>query len=99
MKNYWLLQMLLLIMVMFSIKFCIHLMLKIHLVALIYFFVTAARAFANPFWKQMEPFFGFISDADISFLKKQVMDHLSISYILYEIKILLHRMMILMWHG
>ncbi|KAG2718054.1 hypothetical protein I3843_03G200500 [Carya illinoinensis] len=30
-----------------------------------------ARAFANPFWKQMEPFFGFISDADISFLKKQ----------------------------
>jgi hypothetical protein len=39
-------------------------------------FVTAARAFGSSFWKQMEPFFGFISDADIAFLKQQVMAHL-----------------------
>ncbi|KAG8657073.1 hypothetical protein MANES_03G036800v8 [Manihot esculenta] len=30
-----------------------------------------AHACSNSFWRQMEPFFGFISDADIDLLKKQ----------------------------
>ncbi|XP_062147927.1 uncharacterized protein LOC133856895 isoform X1 [Alnus glutinosa] len=33
--------------------------------------INHARAFGSSFWKQMEPFFGFISDADIAFLKQQ----------------------------
>jgi hypothetical protein len=33
--------------------------------------INPARAFSSSFWKQMEPFFGFLSDADIAFLKQQ----------------------------
>ncbi|XP_060961109.1 uncharacterized protein LOC133031642 isoform X1 [Cannabis sativa] len=33
--------------------------------------VNPGRACSSPFWKQMEPFFGFISDADITYLKQQ----------------------------
>lgn len=34
--------------------------------------VSAARSFSSSFWRQMEPFFGFISDADIAYLKQKV---------------------------
>ena len=44
-------------------------------VGLIDLIVAAARAFSSSFWKQMESLFGFISDADIAFLKQQVMAH------------------------
>ncbi|XP_052199332.1 uncharacterized protein LOC127806225 isoform X3 [Diospyros lotus] len=30
-----------------------------------------AHCFSSPFWRQMEPFFGFISDADMDYLKQQ----------------------------
>ncbi|KAG7984023.1 hypothetical protein I3843_04G136200 [Carya illinoinensis] len=33
--------------------------------------INQVRAFTSPFWKQMQPFFGFISEADIAFLKQQ----------------------------
>ncbi|KAG8636099.1 hypothetical protein MANES_16G099400v8 [Manihot esculenta] len=33
--------------------------------------INPAHACPNSFWRQMEPFFGFISDADIAHLKKQ----------------------------
>ncbi|KAH7519238.1 hypothetical protein FEM48_Zijuj08G0014700 [Ziziphus jujuba var. spinosa] len=33
--------------------------------------VNAAHSFSSPFWRQMEPFFGFISDSDIAYLKQQ----------------------------
>ncbi|XP_050270171.1 uncharacterized protein LOC126714184 isoform X1 [Quercus robur] len=33
--------------------------------------INPARAFSSSFWKQMESLFGFISDADIAFLKQQ----------------------------
>lgn len=44
-----------------------------YFIGLINLFVTTAHAFSNSFWRQMEPFFGFISDADIAYLKQQVM--------------------------
>ncbi|CAB4318576.1 unnamed protein product [Prunus armeniaca] len=33
--------------------------------------VNSARSFSSPFWRQMEPFFGFLSDADTAYLKQQ----------------------------
>ncbi|KAJ7979300.1 Serine/arginine repetitive matrix protein 2 isoform 2 [Quillaja saponaria] len=33
--------------------------------------ISSACAFSSPFWRQMEPFFGLISDVDIGYLKKQ----------------------------
>ncbi|MBA0568096.1 hypothetical protein Golob_005612 [Gossypium lobatum] len=41
------------------------------LLALVDFTCIAAHAFPNSFWRQMEPFLGFISDADIAYLKQQ----------------------------
>ncbi|KAH1131880.1 hypothetical protein J1N35_003258 [Gossypium stocksii] len=41
------------------------------LVAAVNALTTSARAFPNTFWRQMEPFLGFISDADIAYLKQQ----------------------------
>ncbi|GLU10080.1 hypothetical protein SLE2022_269060 [Rubroshorea leprosula] len=33
--------------------------------------ISSAHAFSSSFWKQMEPFLGFISDANIAYLKQQ----------------------------
>ena len=33
---------------------------------------TTGHTFFSPFWRQMEPFFRFISEADITHLRKQV---------------------------
>ncbi|KAL5572427.1 hypothetical protein UlMin_022024 [Ulmus minor] len=33
--------------------------------------INPGRACSSPFWRQMEPFFSFISDMDISYLKQQ----------------------------
>lgn len=33
--------------------------------------ISAAHAFSSPFWRRMEPYFGLISDVDITFLKQQ----------------------------
>ncbi|KAL5768575.1 hypothetical protein ACOSQ2_015358 [Xanthoceras sorbifolium] len=33
--------------------------------------VNSAHALSSSFWRQMEPFFGFISDGDIAYLKQQ----------------------------
>ncbi|XP_076906813.1 uncharacterized protein LOC143563060 isoform X1 [Bidens hawaiensis] len=33
--------------------------------------LNQTHALSNPFWKQMEPHFGFISDVDLSYLKQQ----------------------------
>ncbi|KAJ7955926.1 Serine/arginine repetitive matrix protein 2 isoform 2 [Quillaja saponaria] len=33
--------------------------------------IMSAHSFSSPFWRQMEPFFGLISDVDISYLKQQ----------------------------
>ncbi|TYH69154.1 hypothetical protein ES332_D05G036300v1 [Gossypium tomentosum] len=41
------------------------------LVAAVNNLINSAHAFPNSFWRQMEPFFGFISDADIAYLKQQ----------------------------
>ncbi|KAK8343433.1 hypothetical protein V6Z12_A07G014300 [Gossypium hirsutum] len=41
------------------------------LVAAVNALTSSARAFPNTFWRQMEPFLGFISDADIAYLKQQ----------------------------
>ncbi|KAK8509097.1 hypothetical protein V6N13_062149 [Hibiscus sabdariffa] len=41
------------------------------LVAAVNALIGSAHAFPNSFWRQMEPFFGFISDADIAYLKQQ----------------------------
>ncbi|XP_057968447.1 uncharacterized protein LOC131157978 [Malania oleifera] len=34
--------------------------------------INSSHAFSSPFWRQMEPFFKCISDADITYLKQQV---------------------------
>ena len=36
--------------------------------------IPAALCFSSSFWRQMEPYFGFISDVDIAFLKQQVIE-------------------------
>ncbi|KAE8735321.1 Serine/arginine repetitive matrix protein 2 isoform 2 [Hibiscus syriacus] len=41
------------------------------LVAAVNALIGSAHAFPNPFWRQMEPSLGFISDADIAYLKQQ----------------------------
>ncbi|TYH65992.1 hypothetical protein ES332_D06G093100v1 [Gossypium tomentosum] len=41
------------------------------IVAAVNALVGSAHAFPNSFWRQMEPFLGFISDADIAYLKQQ----------------------------
>ncbi|XP_017645879.1 uncharacterized protein LOC108486364 isoform X2 [Gossypium arboreum] len=41
------------------------------LVAAVNNLINSAHAFPNSFWRQMEPFFGFISDADIAYLQQQ----------------------------
>ncbi|XP_039044251.1 uncharacterized protein LOC120183656 isoform X2 [Hibiscus syriacus] len=41
------------------------------LVAAVNALIGSAHAFPNPFWRQMEPFLGFLSDADIAYLKQQ----------------------------
>ncbi|KAG8487560.1 hypothetical protein CXB51_018505 [Gossypium anomalum] len=41
------------------------------LVAAVNAVTSSARAFPNTFWRQMEPFLGFISDTDIAYLKQQ----------------------------
>ncbi|KAL1097424.1 hypothetical protein V6Z11_D05G034400 [Gossypium hirsutum] len=41
------------------------------LVAAVNNLINSAHAFPNSFWRQMEPFFGFISDADFAYLKQQ----------------------------
>ncbi|XP_022730147.1 uncharacterized protein LOC111285140 isoform X2 [Durio zibethinus] len=41
------------------------------LVAAVNALISSAHAFPNSFWRQMEPFLGFISDADIAYLKQQ----------------------------
>ncbi|XP_039018587.1 uncharacterized protein LOC120149944 isoform X2 [Hibiscus syriacus] len=41
------------------------------LVAAVNALISSAQAFPNTFWRQMEPFLGFISDANIAYLKKQ----------------------------
>lgn len=33
--------------------------------------INPIHAFSNSFWRQMEPFFGFLSDANIAYLKQQ----------------------------
>ncbi|KAI9112624.1 hypothetical protein K1719_016547 [Acacia pycnantha] len=33
--------------------------------------ITSARAFSSPFWRQMEPFFGWISEEDINYWKQK----------------------------
>ncbi|KVH93993.1 hypothetical protein Ccrd_003954 [Cynara cardunculus var. scolymus] len=33
--------------------------------------INSSHALSSPFWRQMEPFFAFLSDMDISFLKQQ----------------------------
>ncbi|KAE8658163.1 Serine/arginine repetitive matrix protein 2 isoform 2 [Hibiscus syriacus] len=44
------------------------------LVAAVNALIGSAYAFPNSFWRQMEPFLGFISDADIAYLKQQERD-------------------------
>ncbi|KAM5547317.1 hypothetical protein ABKV19_001690 [Rosa sericea] len=34
--------------------------------------IDSARSFSSSFWKQMEPFFGFLSDTDIDYLKGNI---------------------------
>ncbi|KAK8660644.1 hypothetical protein V6N13_051564 [Hibiscus sabdariffa] len=41
------------------------------LVAAVNALISSARAFPNTFWRQMEPFLGFTSDANIAYLKQQ----------------------------
>ncbi|KAL4318819.1 hypothetical protein GQ457_18G001480 [Hibiscus cannabinus] len=41
------------------------------LVAAVNALISSAHAFPNTFWRQMEPFLGFISDANIAYLKQQ----------------------------
>ncbi|XVE54036.1 hypothetical protein DITRI_Ditri03aG0050200 [Diplodiscus trichospermus] len=41
------------------------------LVAAVNTLISSAHAFPNSFWRQMEPYLGFISDADIVYLKQQ----------------------------
>ncbi|KAA3477160.1 Twist-related 1 [Gossypium australe] len=41
------------------------------IVAAVNALVGSGHAFPNSFWRQMEPFLGFISDADIAYLKQQ----------------------------
>ncbi|XVE97949.1 hypothetical protein REPUB_Repub03eG0062900 [Reevesia pubescens] len=41
------------------------------LVAALNALISSVHAFPNSFWRQMEPFLGFISDADITYLKQQ----------------------------
>ncbi|XP_039023877.1 uncharacterized protein LOC120156651 isoform X1 [Hibiscus syriacus] len=41
------------------------------LVAAVNALIGSAHASPNPFWRQMDPFLGFISDADIAYLKQQ----------------------------
>ncbi|GMI81313.1 SAGA complex subunit 2A [Hibiscus trionum] len=41
------------------------------LVAAVNALISSAHAFPNSFWRQMEPFVGIISDADIAYLKQQ----------------------------
>ncbi|GMI89414.1 SAGA complex subunit 2A [Hibiscus trionum] len=41
------------------------------LVAAVNTLISSAHAFPNTFWRQMEPFLGFISDANIAYLKQQ----------------------------
>ncbi|KAK8581828.1 hypothetical protein V6N13_144828 [Hibiscus sabdariffa] len=41
------------------------------LVAAVNTLISSAHAFPNSFWRQMEPFVGIISDANISYLKQQ----------------------------
>lgn len=35
--------------------------------------ISTARSFSSSFWQKMEQYFGFLSDADIDYLKQQVM--------------------------
>ncbi|XP_022749947.1 uncharacterized protein LOC111299171 [Durio zibethinus] len=41
------------------------------LVAAVNALMSSAHDFPNSFWRQMEPFLGFISDADIAYVKRQ----------------------------
>ncbi|KAK8535390.1 hypothetical protein V6N12_056909 [Hibiscus sabdariffa] len=41
------------------------------LVAAVNALISSAHAFPNTFWRKMEPFLGFISDANIAYLKQQ----------------------------
>ncbi|XP_038991544.1 uncharacterized protein LOC120114832 isoform X1 [Hibiscus syriacus] len=41
------------------------------LVAAVNALITSAHAFPNTFWRQMEPFLGFISNVNIAYLKQQ----------------------------
>ncbi|XVF48956.1 hypothetical protein PTKIN_Ptkin03bG0229700 [Pterospermum kingtungense] len=41
------------------------------LVAAVNALINSAHTFPNSFWRQMEPFLGFISNADIAYLKQQ----------------------------
>ncbi|GMJ07321.1 SAGA complex subunit 2A [Hibiscus trionum] len=41
------------------------------LVAAVNALIGSAHAFTNSFWRQMEPFLGFVSDGDIAYLKLQ----------------------------
>ena len=74
-KNYRLLHMQLLTLVLSLLKilFLFSIKILIYFIGLINLIVTTAHAFSNSFWRQMEPFFGFLSDADIANLKQQVM--------------------------
>lgn len=74
MKNYWLLQTLLLIPVLLSPEIYINLIVKVLycFCTLIDKLVIAAPPLSSPFWRLLEPLFGFISDVDIAYLKQQV---------------------------
>ncbi|XVE70645.1 hypothetical protein DITRI_Ditri10aG0087900 [Diplodiscus trichospermus] len=41
------------------------------LVAAVKALISSAHVFPHSFWRQMEPFLGFVSDADIAYLKQQ----------------------------
>jgi len=38
----------------------------------LYFLITAARSFSSQFWRQMELFFGLITEEDVAYWKQKV---------------------------
>ncbi|XP_006597826.1 uncharacterized protein [Glycine max] len=40
--------------------------------SVLYFLITAARAFSSQFWRQMEPFFGLMSEEDLAYWKQKI---------------------------
>ena len=76
MKSCWRLRMLLLIPVLFLLRtYMISCFLKDtgFFTYLVHLIVIADHGISNPFWKQTEPFFGFLTDVDLAYLKQQVM--------------------------